>query len=91
VLGPAFSKTGKFPAPIRPGDKVADIVDDARKIVRFRLRSTTTKLQSEGEEMIFPDKNSISTIKPRSEKVTDLGGLAFSQSHEAVLASPGLN
>jgi large subunit ribosomal protein L10Ae len=42
VLGPAFSKTGKFPAPIRPGDKVADIVDDARKTVRFRLKKSTS-------------------------------------------------
>jgi large subunit ribosomal protein L10Ae len=42
VLGPAFSKTGKFPSPIRPGDKVADVVDDARKTVRFRLKKSTS-------------------------------------------------
>jgi large subunit ribosomal protein L10Ae len=42
VLGPAFSKTGKFPAPIRPGDRVADVVDEVRRTVRFRLKKSTS-------------------------------------------------
>jgi hypothetical protein len=41
VLGPMFSKTGKFPAQIRPGNKVADAVDDAQKTVRFRSKKST--------------------------------------------------
>ncbi|KAH0790700.1 ribosomal protein RPL10A [Histomonas meleagridis] len=40
TLGPAFNKTGKFPAPIRSSDKVADAVDEARKTVKFRLKKS---------------------------------------------------
>jgi large subunit ribosomal protein L10Ae len=40
VLGPQFNKTGKFPAPIRTSDKVADAVDDARKTCKFRLKKS---------------------------------------------------
>ena len=40
TLGPAFNKTGKFPAPIRSTDKVADAVDEARKTVKFRLKKS---------------------------------------------------
>ena len=40
TLGPAFNKTGKFPAPIRSGDKVADAVDEARKTTKFRLKKS---------------------------------------------------
>lgn len=40
TLGPAFNKTGKFPAPIRSGDKVADAVDEARKTIKFRLKKS---------------------------------------------------
>jgi large subunit ribosomal protein L10Ae len=40
ILGPAFAKSGKFPAPIRSSDKVADAVDEARKTIRFRLKKS---------------------------------------------------
>jgi large subunit ribosomal protein L10Ae len=40
TLGPQFTKTGKFPAPIRSGDKVADAVDEARKTIKFRLKKS---------------------------------------------------
>ena len=40
TLGPAFNKTGKFPAPIRSSDKVADAVDEARKTIKFRLKKS---------------------------------------------------
>ena len=40
TLGPAFNKTGKFPAPIRSTDKVADAVDEARKTIKFRLKKS---------------------------------------------------
>ena len=40
TLGPAFNKTGKFPAPIRKDDKIATIVDDTLKTVKFRLKKS---------------------------------------------------
>ena len=40
TLGPAFNKTGKFPAPIRSSEKVENVVDDARKTVKFRLKKS---------------------------------------------------
>jgi large subunit ribosomal protein L10Ae len=40
ILGPTFKKTGKFPAPIRASDKVADAVDEARKTIKFRLKKS---------------------------------------------------
>jgi large subunit ribosomal protein L10Ae len=41
TLGPNFNKTGKFPSPIRASDRVADVVEDTKKTVRFRLRKST--------------------------------------------------
>lgn len=40
TLGPNFNKTGKFPAPIRTSERVADVVEDTKKTVKFRLRKS---------------------------------------------------
>ena len=40
TLGPAFNKTGKFPAPIRSSDKVETAVDEVRKTIKFRLKKS---------------------------------------------------
>jgi large subunit ribosomal protein L10Ae len=40
TLGPNFNKTGKFPSPIRASEKVADLVEDTKKTVRFRLKKS---------------------------------------------------
>jgi large subunit ribosomal protein L10Ae len=40
TLGPNFNKTGKFPSPIRSTDRVADVVEDTKKTVKFRLKKS---------------------------------------------------
>ena len=40
TLGPAFSKTGKFPAPIRSSEKIANVVDENLKTAKFRLKKS---------------------------------------------------
>ena len=40
TLGPSFNRTGKFPAPIRNGDKVANAVDEVLKTAKFRLKKS---------------------------------------------------
>jgi len=40
TLGPAFNKTGKFPAPVRSSDNIMGSVEEAKRTAKFRLKKS---------------------------------------------------